>query len=79
MDALKRKLEKLIHKATTKISFKILIDENIPDAIDGFIKSNYIDLLSNLLRRYLYQKLLDYVTAIYQHSYLAFKRGWKIE
>lgn len=84
VDALKTEVEKLIHKANySKISFKILIDENIPDAIDGFIKSTKADLLTTFTHELtLYEKLFGLSvtrTLAYQGNIplLAFKRRAK--
>lgn len=81
VDALKSEVEKLIQKTNySKISFKILIDDNIPEAIDGFIKSTKADLLTTFTHELtLYEKLFGLSvtrTLAYQGNIplLAFKR-----
>lgn len=80
-DALKNEVEKLIAKSNyPKISFKLIIEENIPEAIDGYIKSSKADLLTTFTHELnLYEKLFGLSvtrTLAYQGNIplLAFKR-----
>lgn len=81
VDALKNEVEKLIQKTGYgKIDFKLLIDDNIPEAIDGYIKSSKADLLTTFTHELtLYEKLFGLSvtrTLAYQGNIplLAFKR-----
>ena len=87
VDALRADVEKLIQKTGySKIDFKVLIDDNIPQAIDGYIKSSKADLLTTFTHELtLYDKLFGLSvtrTLAYQGNIplLAFKRkGRKTE
>jgi nucleotide-binding universal stress UspA family protein len=86
VDALKTEVEKLLQKTSyNKIDLKILIDENIPEAIDGYIKSSKADLLTTFTHELtLYEKLFGLSvtrTLAYQGNIplLAFKRKAKKE
>lgn len=59
VEARKNEIEKLIQKANyTKLTFKVILDENVPEAIDGFIKSSKADLLTTFTHELtLYEKL----------------------
>jgi nucleotide-binding universal stress UspA family protein len=84
VDALKTEVEKLLQKVNySKIDFRILIDENVPQAIDHFIKSSKADLLTTFTHELtLYEKLFGLSvtrTLAYQGNIplLAFKRKQK--
>lgn len=80
----KNEIEKLIQKENyPNLNFKVIIDENIPEAIDGFIKASKADLLTTFTHELnLYEKLFGLSvtrTLAYQGSIplLAFKRKGK--
>jgi len=59
MEAEIHKVEQLIHKSNyDKLDFKLIIDDDIPGAIDGFIKETHADLLTTFTHHLsLYEKL----------------------
>jgi nucleotide-binding universal stress UspA family protein len=84
VEALKNETEKLIAKADySKLTFKLILDENVPEAIDGFIKQSKADLLTTFTHELtLYEKLFGLSvtrTIAYQANIplLAFKRRAK--
>jgi len=84
VELLKSETEKLIQKANYhKLDFKVLIDEDVPEAIDGFIKGFKADLLTTFTHELnLYEKLFGLSvtrTLAYQGNIplLAFKRKSK--
>lgn len=83
-EARKYEIEKLIQKANyPKLTFKMILDENVPQAIDGFIKASKADLLTTFTHELnLYEKLFGLSvtrTIAYQANIplLAFKRKGK--
>ena len=77
----KAEAEKLISKTNySKLDFRVIIEDNIPEAIDGFIKSSKADLLTTFTHELnLYEKLFGLSvtrTLAYQANIplLAFKR-----
>jgi nucleotide-binding universal stress UspA family protein len=81
VETLKNEVEKLIHKANyNKLSFKLILDENVPQAIDGYMRSCKADLLTTFTHELtLYEKLFGLSvtrTLAYQANVplLAFKR-----
>jgi nucleotide-binding universal stress UspA family protein len=83
-EAKKHEIEKMIQKANyQKLTFKIILDENVPQAIDGFIKASKADLLTTFTHELnLYEKLFGLSvtrTIAYQANIplLAFKRKAK--
>jgi nucleotide-binding universal stress UspA family protein len=84
VESRKLETEKILQKVNyDNISLKILIDENVPQAIDGFIKSSKADLLTTFTHELtLYDKLFGLSvtrTLAYQGNIplLAFKRRIK--
>lgn len=81
VELLKSETDKLIQKANyDKLDFRVIIDEDVPEAIDGFIKSSKADLLTTFTHELsLYEKLFGLSvtrTLAYQGNIplLAFKR-----
>jgi nucleotide-binding universal stress UspA family protein len=84
VDMLKSETDKLIQKTNyPKLDFKVIIDEKVPEAIDGFIKNSKADLLTTFTHELsLYEKLFGLSvtrTLAYQGNIplLAFKRKKK--
>lgn len=84
VEALKLEAEKVIQTlGYPQLDFRIIIDENVPQAIDEFIKSSKADLLTTFTHELtLYEKLFGLSvtrTLAYQANIplLAFKRGSK--
>ena len=83
-ESLKTETEKLIRKVNySKLDFKVIIDENVAEAIDGYIKSTKADLLTTFTHELtLYEKLFGLSvtrTLAYQGNIplLSFKRKQK--
>jgi nucleotide-binding universal stress UspA family protein len=59
VEAKKIEVEGLIRKSNyQKLTFKVILDENVPEAIDGFIKASKADLLTTFTHELtLYEKL----------------------
>jgi nucleotide-binding universal stress UspA family protein len=81
VEYLKNEAEKLIKKVNySKLDFKLILEDNVPEAIDGFIKSSKADLLTTFTHELtLYDKLFGLSvtrTLAYQANIplLAFKR-----
>lgn len=81
VEMMKEETDKLIRKTDyTKLDFRVIIEEKVPEAIDGFIKSSKADLLTTFTHELnLYEKLFGLSvtrTLAYQASIplLAFKR-----
>ncbi len=81
IEAQKNEVDKLIQNANyDKLTFKVILDDNVPEAIDGFIKSSKADLLTTFTHELsLYEKLFGLSvtrTLAYQGNIplLAFKR-----
>ena len=84
VDLLKSETDKLISKVGySKLDFRVIIDDNVPEAIDGFIKGSKADLLTTFTHELnLYEKLFGLSvtrTLAYQANIplLAFKRKTK--
>jgi nucleotide-binding universal stress UspA family protein len=81
VDTLKSETDKLIQKCNySKLDFRVIIEDKVPEAIDGFIKASKADLLTTFTHELnLYEKLFGLSvtrTLAYQANIplLAFKR-----
>lgn len=84
MELKRQEVEKIIQQSKySELSFDLLIDDNIPEAIDKFIREHKVDVLTTFTHELsLYDKLFGMSvtrTIAYQGSIplLAFKRGKK--